>query len=197
MTRDIILICPTCKRADLVNKKDGVVCNSCATRYAVLGHTPVLINDGNSLFSRTDYIEPPANSDLVESANRRRFVPTVHEGAYDFTRYTLIGHRRLFLNFEDVSSGVLAGPGTVFAWSLEALIRCVLDRVLFGRWQLVAKLISRVIAMPFKYLDYFFLEERYADFSSYTFFLGKRTNEKREDSVLLSSYKGMNTFNHV
>ena len=46
------------------------------------------------------------------------FLQQVHEGAYDFTRYTLSGHRRLLNHFEELSSGVVAGPGTTLAWAI-------------------------------------------------------------------------------
>jgi SAM-dependent methyltransferase len=39
------------------------------------------------------------------------FMQQVHEGAYDFTRFTEIGHRWLFRNFETISRGALGGPG--------------------------------------------------------------------------------------
>lgn len=314
MNIDDFLICPTCKSADLANQGNEILCRNCLVRYPIARGVPVLINDNNSLFSRSDYIETPVHSDLAESADRRRFIPSlssnhsrndcldhlsrlysqqnisvlvvgaglqrkkivtyfsryttekfcfididhgadvthicdahdlpfgdstfdivittavlehvvdpprvadeitrvtkvggylyselpflqsVHEGAYDFTRYTLLGHRRLFSEFEDLASGVLAGPGTVFAWSLEALIRCLLDRVFFTRCALASKLVGRVAAVPFKYLDYLFLDERYADFSSCTYFMGRRQNEMKRDTAILSSYKGMNSFNHV
>ena len=49
------------------------------------------------------------------------FMQQVHEGAYDFTRYTLSGHRRLLNRFDEVASGVVAGPGTAFVWAAESL----------------------------------------------------------------------------
>ena len=36
----------------------------------------------------------------------------VHMGAYDFTRFTHLGHRRLFRYFEEIRSGIALGPGT-------------------------------------------------------------------------------------
>lgn len=45
------------------------------------------------------------------------FLQQVHEGAYDFTRFTESGHRWLFRRFESLDSGVVAGPGLVLTWS--------------------------------------------------------------------------------
>src|SRR2546426_228040 len=56
------------------------------------------------------------------------FLQQVHEGAYDFTRYTLSGHRRLLNHFEELSSGVVAGPGTTLAWAIEHFAVCCTPR---------------------------------------------------------------------
>lgn len=32
-------------------------------------------------------------------------------GVYDFSRFTYLGHRRLFRQFDDVQSGMCGGPG--------------------------------------------------------------------------------------
>jgi len=47
------------------------------------------------------------------------FMQQVHEGAYDFTRFTLSGHRYLFKNFETIKLDVLDGPGAAFSWSFR------------------------------------------------------------------------------
>ena len=39
------------------------------------------------------------------------FMQQVHEGAYDFTRFTLSGHRWLFRNFDLLEAGTSAGVG--------------------------------------------------------------------------------------
>ena len=46
------------------------------------------------------------------------FLQSVHEGAYDFMRYTLSGHRRLLEYFKEIEVGMVAGPGTALVWSL-------------------------------------------------------------------------------
>ncbi len=45
------------------------------------------------------------------------FMQQVHEGAYDFTRFTYLGHRRLWRDFEEIDSGIACGPGMALAWS--------------------------------------------------------------------------------
>jgi SAM-dependent methyltransferase len=47
------------------------------------------------------------------------FMQQVHGGRYDFTRFTHLGHRRLFRKFEEIDSGVTGGPGMALAWSCK------------------------------------------------------------------------------
>jgi SAM-dependent methyltransferase len=51
------------------------------------------------------------------------FMQPVHMGAHDFTRFTPIGHRRLFRHFDEVAAGISTGMGSVLAdVSLHALL---------------------------------------------------------------------------
>src|SRR5258708_25114 len=45
------------------------------------------------------------------------FMQQVHGGRYDFTRFTHLGHRRLFRKFEEIESGAICGPATALIWS--------------------------------------------------------------------------------
>ena len=47
------------------------------------------------------------------------FMQQVHMGRYDFTRFTHLGHRRLFRRFEEEKSGVANAQATALAWSIE------------------------------------------------------------------------------
>lgn len=47
------------------------------------------------------------------------FLQHVHEGAYDFTRFTESGHRLLFKDFRLLNSGFLTGIGTVLFWNIR------------------------------------------------------------------------------
>ena len=55
------------------------------------------------------------------------FMQQVHEGAYDFARFTVLGHRYLFKDFEMIEIGGNKGPEFVLAWAVRyffwALIR--------------------------------------------------------------------------
>lgn len=47
------------------------------------------------------------------------FLQHVHEGAYDYTRYTVLGHRILFKKFKKIDTGYIGGLGQSLLWSLE------------------------------------------------------------------------------
>jgi SAM-dependent methyltransferase len=55
------------------------------------------------------------------------FLLAVHEGAYDFTRFTVLGHRYLFKRFKAIDFGGARGSDVALGWSmryfLEALFR--------------------------------------------------------------------------
>ena len=53
------------------------------------------------------------------------FMQQVHEGAYDFTRFTLSGHRWLFRHFALIDAGTSGGAGLATLWSLRYLVRAM------------------------------------------------------------------------
>ena len=53
------------------------------------------------------------------------FMQQVHEAAYDFTRFTLSGHRWLFRGFDEMEAGQVLGPGTALLWSISYYLRAV------------------------------------------------------------------------
>lgn len=47
------------------------------------------------------------------------FIQQEHEIKFDFTRFTLPGHRRLFSRFQEVESGAVYGTGMALLWGYE------------------------------------------------------------------------------
>tara|TARA_B100000900_G_C20534602_1_gene697819 strand:- start:375 stop:1307 length:933 start_codon:yes stop_codon:yes gene_type:complete len=113
------------------------------------------------------------------------FMQQVHEGAYDFTRYTVVGHRFLFKKFKSISYGGLGGPEVVFAWAIRYLI-----------WSLTrSRNLSRVIGLAIGFilrpLAFFVSKKSMFDASSGVYFLGKKEeNYKISHKDLLKTYKG-------
>ena len=120
----------------------------------------------------------------------------VHEGAYDFTRYTFSGHRRLFNRFGQIDAGVVAGPGTSLAWSLEYFL---MSFIFFRRslTRRVFKLIFRILVFWIKYFDYFLIRNiSSVDAASCTYFYGYKINDTIEDVEIINSYIGSRSFRH-
>ncbi len=60
------------------------------------------------------------------------FMQQVHEGAYDFTRFTLSGHRWLFRKFTEIRSGMSSGPALALIWAIVAYVRALTGSQRFG-----------------------------------------------------------------
>lgn len=50
------------------------------------------------------------------------FMQQVHEGRYDFMRFTQSGHRWLFNRFEPIGEGVVEGPGVALRWAFRYFV---------------------------------------------------------------------------
>jgi predicted Zn finger-like uncharacterized protein len=124
------------------------------------------------------------------------FLQQVHEGAYDFTRYTLSGHRRLFNAFVEVESGMVAGPATALAWAIEHF---ALALVPVSALRNVVKASVRVALFWLPYLDYLLRRSPAAmDGASCTFFIGLRQPDRRTaDVAIVERYVGANRLRHV
>jgi uncharacterized protein YbaR (Trm112 family) len=117
------------------------------------------------------------------------FMQQVHGGRYDFTRFTYLGHRRLFRRFEEVASGVMCGPGMALAWSLRyflfAFIRSRTAR-------LAATVLTRVTLFWVKYFDYYLVDKPGSlDGASGYFFMGRKSDRVLSDRELIRLYKGI------
>jgi len=123
------------------------------------------------------------------------FMQQVHEGAYDFTRYTLSGHRRLFNTFEKIDSGMVAGPGTVLIWSIESFFVAFSSK---AKTSSVIKVVVRTAFFWLKYFDYYFKNRpRAMDGASCTYLLGKRVVKKIDDQQIIQEYIGGKSVRHV
>jgi SAM-dependent methyltransferase len=115
------------------------------------------------------------------------FMQQVHEGAFDFTRFTHVGHRRLWRRFDEIRSGAQGGPGMALVWSIEYFLRAPLPRPL---WPLA----DRVASLAFFWLKYFdaWLVKRPGglDAASGTFFLGRRRLTEVDDRSIVRNYRG-------
>ncbi len=109
-------------------------------------------------------------------------------GAHDFTRFTPLGHRRLFRCFDTVSWGLAMGPGTTFAYSLSALLESMSRRRQFRR---VAKLLGLLAAAPLRKLDRLLSRTPSSwDAAAATYYFGSRRQTPLQDRDIIKHYVG-------
>jgi SAM-dependent methyltransferase len=113
------------------------------------------------------------------------FMQQVHEGAYDFTRFTVLGHRYLFKRFDAIKFGGNRGGGTVLSWALKYFLWGLL------RNKKVAAAISLPIGFLLRPLERLSDKRILFDGSSGVFFLGKKSSEIIKQKELVLLYKGM------
>ncbi|HQS35920.1 MAG TPA: methyltransferase domain-containing protein [Sediminibacterium sp.] len=117
------------------------------------------------------------------------FMQQVHGGKYDFHRFTHLGHRRLFREFREVKSGIIAGAGSTMAWSLMYFITS------FAPTKKIDKALSYIGSFAsfwLKYFDYILNNNKGSyDAACGLYFLGKKEpGYLLPDDELLSSYRG-------
>jgi uncharacterized protein YbaR (Trm112 family) len=123
------------------------------------------------------------------------FMQQVHEGAYDFTRYTLSGHRRLFNGFDEVESGMVAGPGTSLVWAIENYILSFFSTSSIRKY---IKALVRIIFSAIKYSDIYLADKPQAmDGASCTYLLGRKTNRGISDQEIINKYIGAKHMRHT
>lgn len=123
------------------------------------------------------------------------FMQQVHEGAYDFTRYSLSGHRRLFRAFEEIDSGLVAGPSTALVWAIENFALSFVRRAAFRK---LIKGLVRTLFGWLKYLDYLVVDCPQAmDAASCTYFYGSKVAIPLTDDEIISKYLGAKHLTHT
>ena len=111
----------------------------------------------------------------------------VHGGAYDFTRYTRSGHRKLFQAFTEIKSGVTAGSGTALGWSYEYFLLALFGHT--NMLRLFVKLFSRFTGFWIKYFDYLTrINKRDPDGASGFYFIGQKSETQISDKELIEYY---------
>jgi SAM-dependent methyltransferase len=117
------------------------------------------------------------------------FVQQVHEGAYDFTRFTLGGHRRLWRWFDEIEAGVSGGPGMALAWTIGAAARTAAGGSRVGR--ALALVLAATAGALLTRLDPCLIRRASAfDAASATWFLGRRRETPVADREIIGRYRG-------
>jgi SAM-dependent methyltransferase len=120
------------------------------------------------------------------------FMQQVHEGVFDFTRYTLVGHRRLYRRFDAIAIGPTGGPGMSLAWAIVYFFAAAGS--ISPRLRDVFAAVARLLTFWLKYLDRPLLRlPRGVDAASGTFFLGRKSETTLSDRDLVRLFGGGDT----
>jgi SAM-dependent methyltransferase len=110
------------------------------------------------------------------------FMQQVHEGAYDFSRFSLSGHRWLFKQFEQVAAGSVGGAGTASVWSFRYLCRAL------GAGDKLATLLSLAV-FYLRFMDRFTQRRPNADAAAGTYFLGTKSQRTLAPREMVRYYE--------
>jgi hypothetical protein len=117
-------------------------------------------------------------------------VQQVTEGAFDFHRFTHLGHRRLWRHFDEIQSGAQCGPGMALLWSITYFLQAFV-----GRRRIPRGLIARLVTLGgfwLKYLDDFLVSRPGGiDAASGTYFLGRRRETPVSDREIVRGFRGV------
>ncbi|MGP0048284.1 MAG: methyltransferase domain-containing protein [Solirubrobacteraceae bacterium] len=116
------------------------------------------------------------------------FMQQVHGGAHDVTRFTLVGHRRLYRFFDVVSAGAQGGPGMALAWTWNYYLR---SWATSNRQVRLAEWIARAsLGWVTRWDDVLVSRSAGVDAASGTFLLGRRRAIPVDDREVLDGYRG-------
>jgi len=116
------------------------------------------------------------------------FMQQVHAGPYDFTRFTHLGHRRLFRRFEELESGAVCGPGMALAWTYQYFLMSFFTS---NRGRKFATAFAHLTAFWLKWFDPYLIDKPGClDAASGVYLLARRSESIYPDTDLIASYRG-------
>lgn len=116
------------------------------------------------------------------------FMQPVHMRQHDFTRFTQLGHRRLFRQFDEIQSGICGGTGVSAGQILRSALSAMSDRPGVKKW---LKTIGLIGTYPFRWLDYLSYKNNSAyDSASGFYFFGILREQPISDRDILTFYRG-------
>lgn len=109
------------------------------------------------------------------------FLQHVHEGPYDFTRFTESGHRYLFKNFSLIGSGSLDGAGTQLIWSIDYFARSIFRSRIAGK-------IFRIFFIWLRFFDGNRKNRYSLDAASGVYFIGRKSDIEMNPKQIVEFY---------
>ena len=111
------------------------------------------------------------------------FLQAVHEGPYDFTRYTHSGHRFLFKDFSEKDSGVIQGVSTSLIWAISSFVLGLTRSKRFSK-------IITFIFLPITYMDFLIPLKYHIIGGNGFYFLGRKTAQVLSAKSMVKYFKG-------
>jgi uncharacterized protein YbaR (Trm112 family)/SAM-dependent methyltransferase len=119
------------------------------------------------------------------------FMQQVHGAAYDFLRFSHLGHRRLFRRFSELESGVACGPAMALTWSYKYFLNSFLTRRTPNILRTCVNIFANLSCFWIKYFDYFLIDKPGSlDAASGYYFIGRKSTETLSDRELVKQYRG-------
>lgn len=116
------------------------------------------------------------------------FMQPVHMREHDFTRFTFLGHRRLFRRFDEIRSGIVGGPGMSAGQMLRYAIVASSGRPVLRKW---LRLVSLLLTYPLRWLDLLsYAKPGGYDSASAFYFFGTLRGTAITDRELLRYFRG-------
>jgi SAM-dependent methyltransferase len=116
------------------------------------------------------------------------FLEPVHMGAYDFTRFTPLGHRRLFRHFDEVRAGASLGPSAPVVWTVQTLLLSFSDNHNYRR---IVRAATLLLLFPLRLLDLLARDSKTCfDSAGGGYFLGRKRAMPIRDRDMIALYRG-------
>ncbi len=116
------------------------------------------------------------------------FLQPVHMGAHDFTRFTFLGHRRLFRHFDEVASGMCGGP--IYSY-IHLIRKGIVVPFSNPRFTACARMFGLLITYPMRYLDPLFARSDAAfNVGCAFYFLGSKRAAPIPDREIITYFRG-------
>lgn len=117
------------------------------------------------------------------------FMQPVHAGAFDFTRFSRLGLRRLFQQFDEIETGASIGPGGALAWAWRSFWAGFATSRRIRQFVIGIALLT---AFWCKWFDRWLIRSATSfDSSLEYYFLGRKCGSIISDREILQSYRGL------
>jgi SAM-dependent methyltransferase len=111
------------------------------------------------------------------------FMQQVHEGAYDFTRFTQLGHRWLFRRFDCIAEGAQGGPGVALQWAIRVFVGGLTRSTKVGR-------LAELAFFWLRYFDNLIPAPWVSDGAAGVWFLGQQSDKTVTPKEIIGQYRG-------